>query len=59
MGTVYEALEPDLERKVALKVLSPEASTDHETVSRFKREAKVLTVPSKSGGGAFRVQRRR
>jgi len=42
MGTVYEALEPNLDRKVALKVLSPEASTDRENVDRFKREAKVL-----------------
>jgi serine/threonine-protein kinase len=42
MGTVYEALEPNLDRKVALKVLSPEASTDRENVNRFKREAKVL-----------------
>ena len=42
MGTVYEALETNLDRKVALKVLSPEASTDQETVDRFKREAKVL-----------------
>ena len=42
MGTVYEALESSLDRKVALKVLSPEASTTRETVGRFKREAKVL-----------------
>jgi len=42
MGTVYEASEPTLDRKVALKVLSLEASTDRETVDRFKREAKVL-----------------
>ncbi|MBN2492016.1 MAG: serine/threonine protein kinase [Planctomycetes bacterium] len=42
MGTVYEAVEPTLDRKVALKVLSLEASTDRESVDRFKREAKVL-----------------
>lgn len=42
MGTVFEALEPNLDRKVALKVLSPEASRSKETVNRFKREAKVL-----------------
>lgn len=42
MGTVYEAHEPNLERSVALKVLSPEAGGDRENVDRFKREAKVL-----------------
>lgn len=42
MGTVFEAVEPALDRKVALKVLSPQASESKETVDRFKREAKVL-----------------
>jgi len=42
MGTVYEAHEPTLDRKVALKVLSLDASTSKENVDRFKREAKVL-----------------
>ena len=41
MGVVYEALEPALDRKVAIKVLRPEAATAQATV-RFLREARVL-----------------
>ena len=41
MGVVYEALEPTLDRKVAIKVLRPEAATAHATM-RFLREARVL-----------------
>lgn len=41
MGKVYEAVEENLERKVALKVLREELSTDAEFVKRFAREAKA------------------
>lgn len=41
MGVVFEALEPALDRKVAIKVLRPEAATAQATV-RFLREARLL-----------------
>ncbi|MEW6356942.1 MAG: protein kinase [Planctomycetota bacterium] len=39
MGAVYLAEQVSLQRKVALKLISPEAATDQEYVARFKREA--------------------
>jgi serine/threonine protein kinase len=41
MGTVYSALEVSLERRVALKVLTPELSRDERFRDRFLRESKV------------------
>ncbi|MHC4491756.1 MAG: serine/threonine-protein kinase [Planctomycetota bacterium] len=41
MGIVYEAEQPDLERRVALKLLSPRITNDAEAVARFYREAKA------------------
>ena len=41
MGIVYLAYEPDLDRKVALKFLSPELSRDERIKERFAREAKA------------------
>ncbi len=41
MGIVYLAYEPDLDRKVALKFLSPELSRDERIRERFAREAKA------------------
>ncbi len=49
MGAVYEALDPSLERSVAVKVLSEEHSRRRETVERFQREARAagsLTHPN-------------
>ena len=39
MGTVYEAVQEDLGRRVALKVLHPHLVQNADLVSRFKREA--------------------
>jgi serine/threonine-protein kinase len=39
MGRVFRAIDPRLARTVALKVLPPEQSADHETLLRFQNEA--------------------
>src|SRR6187399_2189360 len=44
MGTVYRAEQVGLARNVALKVLKAEASYDRETVARFQREAKAMSM---------------
>ncbi len=49
MGIVYKALDLKLERYVALKILSPQATANPQFVARFKREAKnqaKLTHPN-------------
>ncbi len=42
-GTVYEAIQADLERTVALKVLSDKAFADQDAVGRFIHEAHVAS----------------
>lgn len=42
MGAVYRARQMDLDREVALKLLTPQAGEDPEFAARFAREAKVL-----------------
>jgi serine/threonine-protein kinase len=42
MAVVYKAVQNSLNRPVAIKVLKPEYSTDHQLVARFYREATSL-----------------
>jgi len=42
MGTVFLAHDMDLDRKVALKHLSPELAQDEQFQARFRREARIL-----------------
>jgi eukaryotic-like serine/threonine-protein kinase len=41
MGAVYLALDPRLNRKLALKVMLPEFAADHDAKERFLREARA------------------
>ena len=40
MATVYKAYQPNLQRHVAIKVLSPKLADDMNLVKRFLREAR-------------------
>jgi serine/threonine protein kinase len=42
MGDVYKALEPRLERFVAIKVLPPELASQRDLVERFRAEAMAI-----------------
>jgi len=46
MGVVYKARQPDLDRIVALKILSPKLAEDLDFAQRFNGEAKVLALLS-------------
>jgi WD40 repeat protein len=46
MGEVYEAHDPRLGRRVALKVLRPEVAADPDRLARFEREAKAVAALS-------------
>jgi len=41
MSVVYRAIEPGLERPVALKVISPELAADEKFRARFERESRL------------------
>ncbi|MEX2178755.1 MAG: serine/threonine-protein kinase [Gemmatimonadaceae bacterium] len=67
MAIVYRALERELEREVAIKVLPPAMTMDGEFVDRFQREARtagqlehpnivpIYRVGRKGGGDTFGV----
>jgi serine/threonine-protein kinase len=42
MGVVYRALDPALERQVAIKVMLPEVAGDPDQKQRFEREARAV-----------------
>jgi serine/threonine protein kinase len=42
MGTVYEAWQTGLERRVAVKIMKPELRQDRALVARFGREARAV-----------------
>ncbi len=42
MGTVYRAIDPMLERDVAVKAIRPELAREPQVVERFRAEAKLL-----------------
>lgn len=42
MGAVYKAIQKDLEREVAIKLLPPELGENPEFEARFRREAKSM-----------------
>ena len=44
MGVVYQALQVDLQRDVALKLINVELSTDLDVRQRFTREARTLAA---------------
>ncbi|MEM7013840.1 MAG: serine/threonine-protein kinase [Verrucomicrobiota bacterium] len=44
MGAVYLARQPKLDRKIALKVLLPDAAADPAFAERFHREARALAT---------------
>ena len=44
MGAVYEGVQEDLGRRVAIKILHPHLSVDREVVERFRREAQATAA---------------
>ena len=53
MGEVYRALDPKLERDVAIKVLPAAVAGDPERLARFEREARVLASLNHPGIAAI------
>lgn len=53
MGEVYRALDTQLDREVAVKVLPPALANDSERLTRFDREAKILAALNHSNIAAI------
>lgn len=49
MGAVYEAVHEVIQRRVAVKVLHPEAGRSPETINRFLNEARAANLVSHPG----------
>jgi serine/threonine protein kinase len=43
MGTIYEAMQLRLNRRVAIKVMAPELAANEEALARFRREVEVTS----------------
>ena len=43
MGSVYKALQPAMNRMVAVKILHPKLANRKDLVSRFRREARAMS----------------
>jgi len=43
MGAVYKALQPEMNRMVAVKILHPKLTNRKDLVSRFRREARAMS----------------
>src|SRR5579859_2583898 len=43
MGAVYKALQPEMNRMVAVKILHPKLSNRKDLASRFRREARAMS----------------
>jgi serine/threonine-protein kinase len=46
MGVVYTALQPEMNRRVAVKVLNPKLSSRKDLASRLRREARAMSQMS-------------
>ncbi len=44
MAEVYKALQPSMDRLVAIKLISPSLNSDSHFVARFRREAKIVAT---------------
>ena len=53
MGQVYRAVDTQLKRQVAIKVLPPSLATDRDRLARFQREAEVLASLNHPNIGAI------
>src|ERR1700684_1060172 len=42
MGAVYKALQPEMNRMVAVKILHPKLANRKDLVARFRREARAM-----------------
>ena len=49
MATVYRAIDPNLGREIAIKVIPGHFLRDHQFRQRFEREARVMAIACTSG----------